>query len=166
MNKLIFLLTYLALFLLSVNASRADDVFFKYGIGILLPNNYLAEVKSFAIGYQAPLYSLLSQKTEIGLWADPHEGRKSSGYGAYSVGVSVRPGIFYAESYWGIAAVTHTDDRLSTTFEFIQNLGVGIKDNQGRFIGLEYQHLSNAGIQLPNYGRDFLLIKVGVGLGD
>lgn len=162
---LVFLITYSTLFLLAANA-KADEVFFKYGIGILLPKNYFAEVKGFAIGYQRPIWDVITHKGELGLWADPYSGRSSSGYAAYSVGVSVRPRYFYAESFWGIAGISHPDAQLSTNFEFIQNLGAGVRDRKGRFIGVEYQHLSNAGIQLPNYGRDFILIKVGVRLGE
>lgn len=151
-------------YLLLLGQALAGDLTFKYGVGVGLPEQgSIAEVKLFELGYQVPLTEVIHHKLGVGVWADSRNSdqRKSAGYGSYSLGVRVEPGGFYAESFWGVAGITHTDQLLSSVFEFTQDFAVGAQDRKGRFIGVSYKHFSNAGITLPNRGRDFVIINVG-----
>ena len=70
--------------------------------------------------------------------------------------------IFFVEGSIGVRLLSHTrvapDHRLSTAFQFSDQVGMGIqwgRDAQST-LGLRYQHLSNAGIKNPNPGMDFV----------
>lgn len=71
-------------------------------------------------------------------------------------GMFVRMGV-------GPAFITHTDDRLSSIFEFNIQSAIGFTQ-EGWDIGIGYRHYSNAGLFPPNYGRDFFggLIEIGL----
>jgi len=148
-------------------ASVADayELGIKYGLGFGVPEQQEpSEVKFVSVEIQNSLGSLLKHKLAAGGWFDPKPVLKRSGasFGAYSIGIKVEPGIFYAENFFGVSLISQTDSMLSTNFEFTEEIGVGIQDTLGRFLGFQWKHFSNAGIQLPNKGRDFLLISTGV----
>jgi|SRR5581483_378658 len=140
-----------------------EGTFFKYGVGIPKDNDKLGSVKNFSFGYQGETSLFFDYKYEAGLWADSNgDGRSSSGYGAASLGLEPRLGTFYVHSFWGLAYITNTDTQLSTNIEFMQDFGLGLRDSRGVGIGLGYKHVSNAGIKLPNRGRDFLCIQMQI----
>lgn len=100
------------------------------------------------------------------MWADDNPRRSSSGFLGYSVGLRVKAQYIYVESLWGICGISHPDNTfLSGNFQFMQDLGIGFIDELGRSIGISYKHISNAGIQIPNKGRDALQIQVGIPFG-
>lgn len=155
----------LGFILLFSSISQAYELGLKYGVGFGLPNatdNTEAKLLSFEASNE--LGSLLRHKLSLGAWFDPHPefSRTSAAFGAYSVGLRVEAGYLYLENYFGLALISSTDSMLSSTFEFTEEVGAGIKDNKGRFLGIEYRHFSNGGLQLPNKGRDFVLINTGV----
>lgn len=57
----------------------------------------------------------------------------------------------------GIGFISDTDVYLGGHLEFNHNLYIGIKDKHDKSIGLSYRHISNAGLFMPNVGRDFYL---------
>lgn len=145
----------------------AGDFVGKYGVGIFVPDSQSpVEVKLFSAAYQDTFWKdVLLYQIEGGVFADAHGGgRSSSGFAAASVGVRVTPPVLYAESLWGAAFITSPDSMLSTFYEFTNDTCLGIHDDRGRAIGACYKHFSNAGIQLPNKGRDFILIQFHVPL--
>lgn len=148
---------------LTITAARANEQLdLKYGLGVFTEDAKPGLVKYFGLSYTNDfMYKPLSQRAELGVWADANSARSSSGIFSYMLGLQVKPSIFYLESFWGMAMITNTDARLSTNFQFAHDLGVGLKDNQGRYLGVTWKHISNAGIQQPNQGRDFILIQVG-----
>ena len=150
--------------------SSADELgegtFFKYGLGVKTKDQEsISEVKMFSVGRQSPFLYILEQKWEAGMWSDTHgDGRKSSGFGGWSIGIEPKLGTFYIHSFWGLIGITHTDSMLSTNFQFMQDIGVGLRDARGISIGLGYKHISNAGIQQPNKGRDFFFAQLQIPL--
>lgn len=148
---------------LSFQAEAGEGSFFKYGVGTFLPDQKSkAEVKLFAVGYQNELL-FLDYKLETGLWADSGgSNRSSAGFGAASLGLEPHLGVFYIHSFWGLAFITDTDSMLSTHYQFMQDLGLGVGDNRGIRVGVGYKHISNAGIKSPNRGRDFLYINLQI----
>lgn len=153
-----------ALILIFCLPSHAGELQFRYGLGIEIPEpTYKGEVKHFSLAYQNELPPIFIEKTEIGMWADDNGNRQSSGYIAHSFGVRVKAQYIYAEALWGLSLISHPDNVfLSGHMQFMQDLGIGLIDELGRSIGVCYKHLSNAGIQLPNKGRDAIQIQVGI----
>ena len=71
----------------------------------------------------------------------------------------------YAE--FGLGAHVLSDDRigdraLSTSYQFGSHLGVGavIGARHAWELGVRFQHLSNAGLETPNPGMDFVIARV------
>ena len=162
------LYVYLTLFLVFMGwslTSKADQIDFKYGMGFGMPNQVdTTEAKFLAIEYQTDLTLFFQHKIGIGGWFNDHPqfNRSSATFISYSVGIQVRPGPFYFENFFGISGISKTDSMLSTNFEFTEEIGMGVMDGLGRFIGIGYKHFSNAGFQLPNKGRDFFIINTGI----
>lgn len=163
----------LLLALLVPSLSFADDglptgegSFFKYGLGLKTKDQEsISEVKMFSIGRQSPLLYILDQKWEVGMWSDQHgDGRKSSGFGGWSMGVEPKIGTFYVHSFWGVIGITTTDSMLGSNLQFMQDLGMGVRDARGVGIGVGYKHISDAGIKMPNKGRDFFFAQLQIPL--
>ena len=159
--------TFALIALLFSSQVFAGDFVGKYGVGVFVPDSASpVEVKLFSAGYQDTfLKDLLLYQVEAGVFADAHgDGRKSSGFVASSAGLRVAPSVIYAEMLWGIALISSPDSMLSTPYEFTNDTAIGIHDARGRAFGIGYKHFSNAGIQLPNKGRDFILIQFQIPL--
>lgn len=138
--------------------------FFRYGVGVFgSAEHSRAEVKSFSLGYEEDWLGPLIVQYEVGIYADQiGGGRSSSGYGNVSTGVQVNPGYLVMRSTWGVGAITTPDTMLGGWFQFNQDLLVGVRDDRGNMIGLDYKHISSAGIYSPNQGRDFLVVHVEI----
>jgi hypothetical protein len=141
-----------------------EGTFIKYGVGkTTYEQASVGEVKMFSVGHQSPLLLLLEQKWEVGFWSDAvGKGRKSSGFGGWSLGLEPKLGYLYAHSFWGVIGITNTDTMLSTNYQFMQDLGIGFRDERGISLGVGYKHISNAGIKQPNRGRDFFFVQLQI----
>ena len=165
MNPIIPFFALLAL--LASAASQAEELHMAYGLGVNVPHsNSVAEVKMVELSYGAHMGPIARMKLSVGGWVDQHEyvGRTSSGYGFYSLGIRSEPGIFFAEAFWGVGGITATDQLLSSHLQFMGDVMIGVNDLQGRSFGIGYKHISNAGISLPNRGRDAIVLSIGVEL--
>jgi len=155
--------------LLFCSISQANDLQIRYGIGIFVPDTKNpTEIILVSLAHQRPfLKDLLVNKIELGAFSDSRSdlGRRSSGYIADSIGLRIQPFQgFYVESLWGLSALSHTDSWLGSHFQFMQDLGIGFVDSNSSTIGLSYKHISSAGLFLPNKGRDFIVIQIGIPL--
>ena len=163
-NILIVLAFLFSTLLLLFSASAHAGTFGKYGKGIDRTAEYgTAAVKNFSFGCNKPWYGPFMQQYELGLFADSsgHE-RSSSAYGFYSLGVEVAADPVVIRSLWGVGAISTPDDMLGGRFQFTQDLLLGLRDKRGNLIGVDYKHISSAGIYDPNKGRDFITIQVEV----
>lgn len=162
MIKLI--LQYLILLFLPFTAFAYHGVFTRIGLGLNNgENNSIASNKLLSVGYQAPLFSYFDYQLEAGGWVDPiGGGRESSFFVDAAIGLSIIQPSFYMKFFFGPAFITQTDIRLSTPYQFNEDIEIGIKDDRGVCMGLEFKHFSNAGISLPNAGRDFVVLKFQV----
>lgn len=153
----------LLLILLFCIPSFAGEIQARYGLGIEIPEpTYKAEVKHFSLAYQTDLPPLFIEKTELGAWFDDNAARSSSAFISYSVGLRIKVQYIFAECLWGGALISTPDNVfLSGHIQFMQDLGIGLIDELNRTIAITYKHISNAGIQLPNKGRDALQVQVG-----
>jgi hypothetical protein len=94
----------------------------------------------------------LSVISECGVWSDDIWVKLCD----MNVGVRVETtnGVF-ARLGVGPSYLSHTDDRISTNFEFNLQGAIGIQqDHWGA--GVKGDHYSNAGMKQPNDGRDFI----------
>lgn len=163
------LMVLLTIFLLSSIAKelRADDAYVGYGVGV--GNSALdsfSETKHLVAGVEKSiLIPPVIRHIEVGSWFDTRRdlGRKSSGYVGVSYGLNIENQGSFVECLWGVAAVTNRDSMLGGNLQFMNDLGIGIKDSTfGTSIGLYYKHISSAGIFQPNEGRDLISIRLGV----
>jgi len=146
-------------------SARAESISFNYGIGTFLPHDTsLATVKAFYFSKQQKINDIFRTKYDLGVWADRRGdvGRKSSIFGTYSVGARAEALLFYAECFWGIGALSGPDTMLGSWWSFNQDLSFGLIGVNDVTIGLNYKHMSNAGLASPNKGRDFFVIKAAI----
>lgn len=153
-----------ALALLIASTTAQAGSFGKYGVGVLSTADYgQAASKIFSLGYEDEFFGPLISQWELGVFSDSSgHGRLSSGFGFYSIGVEVNPGYLVVRSLWGAGLITCPDSMLGGNFQFTQDLLIGVRDNRRNMIGLVYKHISSAGLELPNKGRDFLTIQVEI----
>lgn len=123
-----------------------------------------SEIKFMNIGHRDSFQGLVAQY-EIGGWVDSAgNGRKSSPYAAYQIGLQAVNQVV-GRFMMGPAIVGITDNRLGAVFpQFTTDLYFGIEGEHGVNIGFKYKHISSAGLSSPNVGRDFMGIELSAGL--
>jgi hypothetical protein len=102
---------------------------------------------------------------ELGGYVDNiGNGRKGSSLAKLQLGVTPGPNVgTFGLAYTGPCFISNPDNQLSTRLQFCTDFGIGIRD-ENTFIAVTYSHISNAGIKLPNRGRDFVTMEVGFSL--
>lgn len=71
----------------------------------------------------------------------------------------------YASVFFGPANISQPDSKLSGHLQFHATFGFGVKDaSTGCGLGLAWVHLSNAGIEQPNLGRDLITLQLSIPL--
>jgi hypothetical protein len=140
----------------------ADQASFRYGLGIT--NAPTSQIKNFGFRYEENqgLFDIHTA-AEAGLWTDTGkaQGRAGSAYGQVQMGVRPESEHIYAKVFWGAALLSNKDSQLGGRTQFVQDLGFGFQ-GKGSFVGLQYKHISSAGIHKPNKGRDFVGAELGV----
>jgi hypothetical protein len=157
MNKIILLIAAL---LVPVTANAGT--FFRYGVGIFHSADYSSTaVKSFSTGYIGEVLGPIIYQGELGYFGDSSgHDRNGSGFGNVGLGVEANPGVFILRSTWAVGAITSPDAMLGGPFQFNHDFLFGVKGDNGAIIGLDLKHISSAGLESPNLGRDFLLLHV------
>lgn len=135
----------------------ADSTFLKYGLGFGVPQQKsISQVKLISVGNQYES-KIFDYKFEAGGWADNthYHGVKNSGFISMSLGVEPKIETIFIHWFTGVAAITDTDVLLGSWYQFCHDFGVGLHDKRKVKFGFHYKHFSNAGIRMPNRGRDF-----------
>jgi Lipid A 3-O-deacylase (PagL) len=150
---------FLFLFLLFSIIANADEVFLGYGLGVF--NN--SDTRVVNLGYREDIWQGIYWQNKLGFWSDgsgdPNRG--SSLYASSGPGLLIDLDPIEIRNGIGLAIISSPDSYLGGIFpEFNENLYVGLRDKRGNGIGVEYEHLSNAGIYSQNMGRDFLEIQL------
>jgi hypothetical protein len=151
--------------------SRKREVFF-FRYGVISDEGKLSAFpgpKLFAVGTRrdftgGPLLSLLSWQLELGGIFDGRRGASSGAFATVSAGLETKSEPFFFYYLPGVALISSPDDYLSTVYQFSHDLGAGIRDSRGVTIDMSYRHFSNAGIALPNPGRNYLVLRLAVPL--
>lgn len=100
-------------------------------------------------------------RANAGYWFSPAPGTRSSPFLSFQGGPEiVSESGFTAAFRLGPAWIAHPDSQLSGHWQFHMTFGAGLKDRGGRSIRAEWNHWSNAGLKLPNMGRDILVLSV------
>lgn len=162
-----FLLPLLAAILILTYSTPAPaEDYLLYGLGIANSAKYeQVETKVIGIGYRDQTILGLTQQVELGHFSDSTQldGRLSSWWAGYSLGIEVQsPTGLVLRLMIGPSLISTPDAYLGGYFQFNNDAFAGLRDESGKSIGVSYKHLSSAGLESPNVGRDFLLFQVAV----
>lgn len=133
------------------------------GLGVFhsASQNGLSETKMLSLGVQEDLYGPIKQRGTLGGWIDNGgSGRNGSGFASAQIGFEVVNNGLVGSVFTGPSLITTPDVLLGGMFQFTDDLHLGIQDNQLNYIGLLYRHLSSAGLETPNSGRDFIGLEL------
>lgn len=159
MNKLIFLLL-----LISNVCIAADEAFLGYGLGVFKSASESSiQVKVIDGGIRSFLIDGIYWQIKGGYWIDSSSDptRKSGGFASSGPGMEVNLAPVEIRSGWGLGFITTPDSILGGVFpQFNGELYIGLRDKKGDGIGLEYNHISSAGLVTPNQGRDFIILQL------
>lgn len=138
---------------------KADETFLGYGLGAFNSN----DTKVLNLGYREDIWEGIYWQYKGGFWIDTSGGPGRSG----SIYLSSGPGLMIdlnpieIRNGIGLAMITNPDSYLGGPFpQFNEELYIGVRDKKGNGIGIQYEHISSAGIWQPNMGRDFLMIQL------
>jgi hypothetical protein len=123
-------------------------------------NGTIGAKKALALGYEHN-WSGPSVLLTAGTW---NADGGMAFYGSVNLGVHVAaPSGLMARIGFGPAAISQTDDRLSSIGEFHIQARAGLELARWS-VGLQFDHFSNAGIVPPNLGRDIVALYIGIPL--
>lgn len=151
------------LFYLTSHA-KAADYSVRFGPGIV--NNQLTGATK-AMGVRAESYQFYGVygAAELGGYVDKvGPGRSSAAMGKLQIGVKPGPATgLYGYGFFGPCLISAADTQLGSNYQFATDVGLGIRDSM-TFMNIGYGHISNAGLKLPNHGRDYMLFSVGISI--
>jgi hypothetical protein len=135
-----------------------------YGVALPTDSEFLQQIKYGSVSLSEG--DTFRSKYELGFFTDPRsaERRRSSAFGTAGAGLRPRTGSFLIESYIGVGGITHPDTNLGGWFNFFHDIKLGVIDKGSVSISISYKHISSAGINSPNKGRDFLLLNWAIPL--
>jgi len=141
----------------------ADEGFMGFGLGAFNSAKFgPGEVKMYDLGYRWDTPQNIYWQAKGGFWGQGanSEGMRSSGYASTGPGfrVDLNPVEFHTGA--ALALITTPDSYLGGVFQFNVDIGVTLRDKMGNGIGFAYSHLSSAGLEFPNQGRDFWVLEL------
>jgi hypothetical protein len=150
------------LFFITSRNARAEDWGVRFGPGFE-GQQLTGATKAFGLRREEELMDGIYDAVELGGYVDNSgHGRKSAGVVKLGVGVKPGPEVgVYGFGFVGPCGISATDTYLSTGFEFCTDIGLGVRDRK-TFMSAGYSHISNAGIKLPNRGKDWAIFSIGV----
>jgi len=119
--------------------------------------------KIFGLRYETPLISGIEMGGEIGGYVDNlGNGRKGAALAKLQLGITPGPreGVF-GTAFTGPCLISASDNMLGSFTQFCTDFGFGIRDDK-TVLSLTYSHISNAGLKMPNHGRDFVVMGAGI----
>jgi hypothetical protein len=89
-------------------------------------------------------------------------GRKSAGLFKAQLGIKPgqKEGVF-GKAFIGPCLMTTRDTVLGGFGQFCTDVGFGMRDTDS-FMSIGYNHISSAGLAMPNKGRDYLVFEAGI----
>lgn len=164
MSKFLLVLAILlATFAIPLHAMAQDDqIVIDGALGILgSSGDTPVDVKFARLGVEEDLWYTLKQRFNVGGWTDNRgEGYSSSAFGGYQLGFEVRNSVLEASIFSGPTLISTPDVALGGRFQFNETVFLGVVDVDGNTIGMAYNHFSSAGLETPNWGKDFVGIEI------
>lgn len=159
-----YLYATIAFLIASTPSALAADYSVKFGPGVT-SEGPTGTTKTFGVRREAYHFYGLYSAMELGGYVDNGgNGRRGAGVGKAQVGVKPGPVTgLYGFGFFGPCGITTTDTQLGSNYQFATDVGVGIRDSM-TFMSVGFSHISNAGLKLPNRGKDFLIFSIGVSL--
>ena len=119
--------------------------------------------KIFGVRREAYQFYGVYLAQEVGGYVDNGgRGRKGAAFGSFQVGVAPGPDVgLYGKAFLGPCLISTRDSQLGGFGQFCSNMGVGFRDRTS-FLGVNYMHISSAGLAYPNRGRDFMAFEMGL----
>lgn len=152
------------LFVYTSRHSDAAEYSLKFGPGIQ-EGSTTGSTKIFGVRREEQMFYGIYNAVEVGGYVDNGgDGRSSAGIAKLQIGVKPGPATgFFGFGFFGPCGITATDSQLGSNYQFATDIGAGIRDTY-TFMTVGYGHISNAGLKLPNHGRDYLIFSIGVSL--
>lgn len=151
-----FIITLILLILTPI--ASAEELYFKYGMQVPGADR---SSKVFGLTYEERFVWGTVYTYEADLLNTPSDTNTTAFLLSPGIGVKVNKESYFATAVWGPAYLSQTDQDLGGHFQFMQNLTLGIQDYYST-IGVGYQHISSAGIEKPNRGKDNIYIRIGL----
>jgi len=162
-KKFLFLLLLIPI-LSFAGETAPEEAFLAYGVGVFNDAKYFTgQNKYFEAGYRSFLYNGIYWQYKGGYWGEgsPDQTRKSGFFASSGPGLEIDLQPLEVRSGYGIAMISTPDSQLGGVFpQFQGELYIGLRDSKGDGMGLEYNHISSAGIVTPNAGRDFVVLQL------
>lgn len=158
-----------AIWLIAQNTiAHAEGPFAGFGVGVFnSAKNSAGETKIGEVGYREDILGgLMEWQYKGAFWGDGSgdPSRRSSFMVSTGPVFTVKLKPVEARTSWGLAAISNPDSYLGGRFpQFNGEFYLGVRDDAGRAIGVKYEHVSSAGLRMPNLGRDFMLLEIGLG---
>lgn len=162
MKKLIVLISVLQIATCNT-ALAVPEYYVNYGLGVepqyTFPNS---TIKMISLGETDHLWKVFEYKLDFGAYIDNSQTQGLIGFASPQIGLRTKGEGFYVGYFVGPALITQTDTRLDDLFEFDNDFELGIRDNRGVRLGVDYKHLSDGGLTSNNIGRDFFLFQLTI----
>lgn len=162
-TKIVLLTTLLTvLCVLGARTALSDDFLIRGGAAIQ-NGEVNGGSKIFGLRYETPLISGIEMAGELGGYVDNlGNGRKGAALAKLQLGIvpGQQQGLF-GVAFTGPCLITTRDSYSGSFFQFASDFGVGIRDSE-TLLTLTYTHISNAGLAMPNHGRDFIVMGAGL----
>ena len=155
-------IVYLLIFLSSLAHAKDDQVIVDGGIGFAHSADAgLSETKMLTVGVQETLWGALKDRVGLGGWLDDAgNGKRNSALASGQIGFEVNRNGLLVGIFTGPTAISNTDVLLGGHLQFMDDIHIGIEDNDSNYIGVIYRHLSSAGLATPNTGRDIIGFEI------
>lgn len=127
------------------------------GLGV---SNSAPSMKMLTVSLQEDAWGPLKQKFSVGGWLDSSTTNKSSALVSSQLGFEVNSNDIIGGVFSGPCILTSTDSLLGGYFQFMSDLHLGIQDRDNNYFGVFYRHISSAGLESPNIGRDVVGIEI------
>jgi hypothetical protein len=141
--------------------AKADEVVIRGGTAII-DNSPNGASKVFGIRHESDSDFGIYSAQELGGYVDNRgDGRRSSMLLKYQLGVMPGPQVgIFGKVFTGPCVITSPDTVLSSWYQWATDFGFGVRDDLTS-LSITYSHISNAGLKLPNQGRDFVVLEMG-----
>jgi Lipid A 3-O-deacylase (PagL) len=160
----IFLTLFLFLSLILGKIAKADETFLGYGLGVFSSaDQRTTQTKILETGLRSDIWEGLYLQNKLGFYVDSSQNldRKSSAFVFTGIGLEINFSAIEIRNSASFGAISTPDSMLGGRFpQFNEEFYLGLRDRKNNGIGVKYSHISSAGLESPNMGRDFVMLQL------